>query len=431
MSAADRFGALAERRFRLLWIGRSTSALGDALMPVTLAFAVMSVGGGAAEIGLVIAAMMVTRMLLLLVGGALADRLPRRLLLGGSDLFMCVVQAAVGALLLAGHRSLILLLVAAVCCGAAAAVARPAVVGLVPQTVSRAKLQQANGLMELSRGAAQVAGPALAGVVASAASPGWAYLLDAATFSVSAVTLVFLPLASGRRAGRPHILKEIATGWAEVVSRSWYWVALCGHALCNLGSSAFFVLGPVMVTRQADGAANWGLVSASMAVGALLGAATAMRYHPRRPLVAAHLALLLSVLQLAALAWSSSTVVVMGAGLVGAAGVAWVNSIWTTAVQRLIPEDVLARVASYDWLISFTVAPLGYVAMGPLAEAIGATWTLKIAMGFVAVGVATVLLLPRIRRLQERDGELCGWPELDGPERNDRPMSLATAGEPG
>ncbi|MFF4323842.1 MFS transporter [Streptomyces sp. NPDC001568] len=417
MRAADKFGALAERRFRLLWVGRTTSALGDALMPVTLAFAVLSVGGSATDIGLVIAAIMVVRTLLLLIGGALADRLPRRLLLGSSDLFLCVVQAAVGILLLTGHGSMSLLLGTAVCYGAASAVTRPAIIGLVPQTVSRERLQQANGLMELSRGASQVVGPAIAGAAASMASPGWAYLLDALTFLVSAATMVFLPLPSGRRTGQAHILKDVAAGWNEVVRRPWYWVTLCGHAISNLGSSAFFVLGPVLIAHRTGSAADWGLVSASMAVGALIGAATAMRYRPRRPLITSHLALLLGVLQLAALAGASPTLVVMGAGLASAAGVAFANSMWTTAVQRLIPEEVLSRVASYDWLISFTVAPLGYAAAGPLAEAIGATWTLQIALASIVVGVATVLLVPRIRQLRQTgEGDLHGWPDLEDPD---------------
>ncbi|MCX4675842.1 MFS transporter [Streptomyces sp. NBC_01433] len=432
MSVSDKFGALAEHRFRLLWIGRTTSALGDALMPVTLVFAVLSAGGSAADIGLVIAATMVARTLLLLVGGALADRLPRRLLLGGSDLFLFVVQVAVGVLLLTGHGSVTMLLATAICYGAASAITKPAIAGLVPQTISKARLQQANSLMELSRGAVQVVGPGLAGATAAIASPGAVYLLDAATFLVSAVTLALLPLAPpARRSERTHIFAEIAAGWSEVVRRPWYWVTLCGHAVWNVGSSAFFVLGPVIVARQTGGAANWGLVSACMAVGALIGAAVGMRYRPRRPLITAHLALLATVPQLAALTVPSPTIVIMGAALVGATGVALLNILWDTAVQKLIPEDVLSRVSSYDWLISFTVAPLGYAAAGPLAEAIGEARTLELALAFVVAGVVAVLLVPRVRQLrQSGEGRFYGWPDLDHRAPDEHPSTVAATGEP-
>jgi MFS family permease len=430
MRAPQKFGALTERRFRLLWIGRTTSAVGDAMMPVTVAFAVLSVGGGAADIGLIIATTMVVRTLLLLVGGALADRLPRRLLLGGTDLFQCAVQAAVGILLLTGHPSVNLLLSAAVCYGAASAIARPAIAGLVPQTVSGDRLQQANGLMELSRGAAQVVGPALAGVTVATASPGWVYLLDAVTFLVSATTMALLTIAPTGHTGRGRLFKEIASGWTEVVRRPWYWIALCGHAVWNVGSSAFFVLGPVVIAKHDGGATNWGLVSASMAVGTLLGAAIAMRYRPRRPLVAAHLGLLLTLLQLAALTRPFPVVDIMGAALVSAAAVTFANSLWTTAVQRLIPGEVLSRLSSYDWLISFAVAPIGYAAVGPVAQAIGTNQAIRFAIVLIMTGVAIVLFASRIRRLRQRsDGSLYGWPELDGTEWKD-PSVLKAAGQP-
>ncbi|MER7172985.1 MFS transporter [Streptomyces mesophilus] len=426
MKKAGRLGVLAERRFRLLWTGRTTSALGDALMPVTLVFAVLSCGGNATDIGLVLATTMVVRTLLLLVGGALADRLPRRLLIGGSDLFLCLVQSVMGVVLLTGRSSVALLLAAAVCYGAASAVSKPAVGGLVPQTVSPERLQEANGLMQLSRSAVQVAGPALAGVAVAVAAPGWVYLFDALTFLLSAATMAFLPLAWEPRSRRGSLFRDIADGWKEMTARTWYWAVLCGHAVWNVGSSAFYVLGPVVVSQQSSGAAGWGLVSAGMSVGALLGAAIAMRYRPSRPLVTAHLGMLPTLLQLVALAVSAPTVVIVGCAVLSSAGVMFLNTVWTSAVQRLVPEDVLSRVTSYDWVISFTVAPLGFAAIGPVSEAVGTAGAIHLAMLCVVLGVGAVLLPAPIRRLRQTPaGALHGWPELD--EEGQRPSNEQAA----
>ncbi|HEX7746434.1 MAG TPA: MFS transporter [Micromonosporaceae bacterium] len=406
------FGALVERPFRLVWIGSTTSAIGDALMPVTLAFAVLSVGGSATEIGAVLATSTVVRVLLLIFGGTLADRMSRRLLLVGSDVFLLVVQASVGVLLLTGRTGVGILLAAAVCYGAASAISKPAFTGLVPQTISQGRLQQANALTDMSRSAAQILGPALAGVAVATTSVGWVYLVDAVTFLVSALALISLKLSPPVRTERSSFFADLAVGWREVTSRTWYWMALCGHAVWNLGSGAFFVLGPVIVAKEAGGASGWGMVSASMAVGALIGGAVALRLRPRRPLVVAHLALLLTGFQLASLIGPSPIALTVLAALVAAAGVAFVNNVWTTMVQRLIPDEVLSRVTSYDWLVSFTVAPLGYALVGPLSERIGVAATLQLAVGVIALGVALILLVPRIRRLrQSPDGELSGWPE--------------------
>jgi MFS family permease len=419
-------GALAERPFRLFWIGRTTSAFGDAFMPVAVAFAVLSISGSAGDIGLVLATSTAVRMLLLVFGGAIADRVPRRLLLVGSDTFLLVVQTTMGVLLLLGHRSVAALLVAAVCYGAASALSKPAIVGLVPQTVGPGRLQQANALMDLSRGVAQVLGPAVAGLAIALTSPGWVYLLDAATFLVSMLTLVSLRLPPAKPRMKAGLINDIRVGWHEVTSRTWYWVALCGHALWNLGACSFLVLGPVIVLRETGAATGWGVVTAGVAAGSLLGAAAALRLRPRRPLLIAHLALLLTVFQLASLLDPAPIVVIACASAVAAAGVGFVNNVWTTVVQRLIPDDVLSRVNSYDWLVSFAVAPLGYAAAGPLSEAVGTVPTLLVALGLVVFGVIVVLLVPEVVRLrQDRDGRLSGW---TAPEPEPQPAAAAGPG---
>ena len=69
--------ALSEREFRLLWIGQTGSFLGDALVGVALAFAVLELTGSAADLGLVFAAFALPRVLFTLAGGVWSDRLPR------------------------------------------------------------------------------------------------------------------------------------------------------------------------------------------------------------------------------------------------------------------------------------------------------------------------------------------------------------------
>ena len=57
MPRTELFGALRERRFRLLWIGQATSTLGDGLVPVALAFAVIgTLDRSATALGVVLAA---------------------------------------------------------------------------------------------------------------------------------------------------------------------------------------------------------------------------------------------------------------------------------------------------------------------------------------------------------------------------------------
>jgi hypothetical protein len=56
MRLGQSFGALRERNFRLLWIGQATSAFGDRMAPIALAFAVLNLTGSAKDLGYVLAA---------------------------------------------------------------------------------------------------------------------------------------------------------------------------------------------------------------------------------------------------------------------------------------------------------------------------------------------------------------------------------------
>ena len=98
----SRLGALQERQFRLLWLGQTTSAIGDSVIYVALPFAVLQIGGGAAELGLVLASFTLARAGFIVVGGVWADRLPRRLVMLTCDAVRAAVQAVVAVALLTG-----------------------------------------------------------------------------------------------------------------------------------------------------------------------------------------------------------------------------------------------------------------------------------------------------------------------------------------
>src|SRR5689334_22901704 len=117
---------LRSRDFALYYSGQSLSVLGDAMVPVALAFAVFELGLGASSLGLVLAAGFLPGVLLFLVGGVVADRGERRRLMLICDVVRCGSQGAQGVLLLTGHASLASLVLLQLVWGSAAAFFRPA-----------------------------------------------------------------------------------------------------------------------------------------------------------------------------------------------------------------------------------------------------------------------------------------------------------------
>ena len=398
-------GPLEQTSFRLLWSGQAISAVGDGLVSVALAFAVLRIGGSASELGLVLMSGVVSRVAFLLIGGVWADRLPRQLVMLASDVVRALQQVVVGILLITGSARVWHLVVGALVFGAAAAFFSPATTGLVPETVSASNLQQANSLMGLSRSATSVVGPALSGILVAFLGPGWVFIINGLTFVVSAATLASLRLPPRSMPARKPFLAELAGGWHQLAIRPWYWLNLCSHALWNFAIAAFFVLGPVISARQLGGASSWGLIAASLGVGSIGGGLIALRFKPSRPLVLANLALMPAALQLLALVPPFPVFVIAASCILGYAGLTFLNEVWEATMQQLIPAEVMARVASYDWLISLIAMPAGYAVAGPAASRFGTRPTLIAAALILAIPSLLVVLavsgVRRVRRTSE------------------------------
>jgi MFS family permease len=391
---------LAERNFRLLWIGQAVSALGDALVPVALAFATLAVARSATALGLVLGASTVARIVALPIGGVWADRLPRQLVMLASDAIRALAYGVLAGVLVSGHAQLWHLILAAVVFSLADGFFTPASAALTPQTVSAEHLQQANALMGLSRSVTNVGGPAVAGILVAVISPGWVFAIDAATFVVSAASLALLRVPRLPAKARTGFWVELAEGWRAVTSRGWFLLNLSSHALWNFAIAAFFVLGPIVAQRQLGGAAAWGLISASIGAGSIVGGLIALRLMPSRPLVAANLALTPSALQLLALAVPLPTAVIIAAAVVGWAGLTYLNEVWFATVPHLMPPDVLGRANSFDWLLSIIAMPAGFAIAGPLADHIGVRPTLIAAAVLLAVPSFLIVLVPGVRRVR-------------------------------
>ena len=394
---ANLLGPLGEPQFRLLWIGQTASAAGDALIPVAVAFAVLGIGGTATDLGIVFAAFTVAHVAFVLVGGVWADRLPRQLVMVACDVVRLVTEVIL-AVLLIGHTAQVWhLAVSAAVIGAASAFFLPATSGLIPQTVSPGRLQQANALMALSRSATGIFGPPIAGLLIVATGTGVVFLVDAGTFVLSAISLLMLRLPpTEARPTEQHFLADLAAGWREVASRRWILAAIVAFGLSNMSGSVFFILGAVVANTSLGGAAAWGLILTGGAIGGVIGSVVALRLRPKRPLLAGFLLTSAIALPPLALIGPLPLLLIAGASLLSQAGGQLHNTWWYTMLQQHVPERARSRVSSYDWLVSLVFQPMGSLLAGPLA-AISLPATL---LGAAGIGLASnlgVLLVRDVR----------------------------------
>jgi MFS family permease len=423
MRAGELFGALRERQFRLLWLGQATSTLGDGLVPVAVAFAVIkTLDLGPTALGAVIAAQTVPVVLFVLVGGVWADRLPRQMVMLVSDVVRGVVQATLAVLLLSGAAELWHLVVLLAIYGTAQAFFQPAATGLVPATVSPERLQQANALLGLSRSLAFVIGPAVAGVIAAVTNPGIVFVVDAGTFAVSAISLALLRLSRSRREGeRQSFFADLKGGWHELVSHTWLWVIVAwASAFLFFVVAPYMTLGPVTAEESLGGPAAWGMIAAGWGAGTLAGGLIALRWKPIRPMLVCCVAVLLIAPGMALLALRAPAPAIAVLNAVGGAGMGLFGALWQTTLQQHVREEALSRVSAWDWMGSYAFLPLGLVLAGPVSAVIGVSATLWISVAFIIFSTLAVLLVADVRNLRR----------LDEPEPEPEQVLARLPGEP-
>ena len=403
MHLQGRLGPLAEREYKRFFLASTISSFGDRVGLLALVFAVLKLTHSTTDLGLVLAARQVLEAATLVAGGVWSDRLPRQWILVGASAIQAISQATVAALLLGGWASVPALIGLQALYGVGGGLVGPATVGLVPQTVSPTRLQQANALLSLSRNTTGIIGPALGGIVIVAASPALALAVDAATFVAAGLLLTTLDIRRPEAASeRKPFLHELRLGWREFASRTWLWATVTLFGVSNFVFAAWVVLGPAIAIERLGGAGAWAIVMAASGVGAVIGGLVALRLRPRRPLLVSVITAGATVFELMALALHAGTGVLSAVALVAGAAIAVHLTLWLTVFQQHIPPSAQSRVSSYDELGSFVLIPLGLALAGPAADLLGMSVTLWGAAAISAVCIATMAAIPSVRAITSR-----------------------------
>jgi len=402
----ERLRVLRHHNFRNLWLAQSTSAMGDNVVTVAIALFVTDLTDNPTEVGIVLFAGLLPMLAFLLIGGVWADRLPRARLILTANVVQAALHALLALLIFTDTVEIWHMVVIEACFGTATAFAIPAYFGLVPQTIPDEELQEAQALSSFSFNLAELTGPAIATVLVLGVGAGWAFLLDAATFVVSALLLARVrtsdapPAPSERRT----LLTELGEGFREVRSRSWMWVTVAVFALAvPLGYAPIFVLGPTVAEQTYDSAAVFGVVTASYGAGAVAGAIVGFRWRPERPMLAAFCVISVWPVMIAAFALGAPVALVVPLAVATGMGFALFDVFWDTTMAEQIPPDRLSRASAWEWVGSLALLPVGYIAAGPVADATS-TETVLLGGAIFTAAVLSLGLLPRATRTLRRAG---------------------------
>ena len=401
------FTPLSHLPFRWLVAGTTVSSLGNGIAPVALAFAVLDLGGSATELGIVVGLYALADVAAVLFGGVLGDRLPRALLMQGASYAAAVAQGVAAVALIGGWASIALLAGVGMLNGALGALGGPSSSAITVQTVPDPVLRQAITWRRVSQNVAMILGSGLAGMLVAVAGSGWALGLDAATFAIAAGCFSRIRVPALTMAPSQGMLREVGTGFREVMRHTWLWLLILQALLYHLFyGGAQGVLGPIVV-GDALGRPAWGWALATMMAGFVVGGLVMLQWKPRRALFVGTWFLALTACFPLAMAWAATGrpgalgVVLAGAFLHGL-GLEIFSVGWDLSILQNVDPDKLSRVYSFDMIGSFIARPVGLALTGPLAGIVGYRAWLTVVGAVILLSVAAGLLVPDVRRVERR-----------------------------
>jgi MFS family permease len=404
-----------DRDFMKFWSAETFSLLGSQVSVVAIPLlAVTSLTASPFEMGVLNAAQFAPFLLLTLVAGVWVDKRRRLPMLIGTNVGRAVLFGLIPLAMALKLLNIGLLSTLVFLAGMLTVVFELAYQSYLPSLVGHEHLIEGNGKLEGSRSFAQMSGPGAAGILVGAAGAPFAILIDAATYVVSAVTLLFVrrtePEPQPTAGPRKSLRAQIGYGLRLSVSNTYLRALGSEAAVYNLFNQ---MLWAVLILHLARGMhfhpTVIGLVLTMEGVGALLGSLVAARLGRRWGLgptligsiVVANAAPLL--IPAAPNGWLLAAPLIGVALMINGAGLV-VYSIQAISVrQAAVTADVLGRTnASYRFTVTGAAA-IGALIGGALGGLIGLRATMIVgALGTLAAMCFVIRSpIPKLRDLSE------------------------------
>jgi MFS family permease len=397
---AGTFRSLRSFNFRLWTAGALVSNVGTWMQRVAQDWLVLTqlTHRDASALGIVMGLQFAPQLLLLPWSGLAADRLNQRKLLMLTQAAMGVLALILGVLTIAGVIQLWHVYVLAFLSGSAAALDAPVRQTFVAEMVGDADLTNAVALNSTSFNAAQMIGPAVAGLLIASVGIGWAFLLNGLSFAAVPISMSFFRLSELHASARAH---RTASGFLEGLRYVRRRPDLRAILIMLFLIGTFGLNFPIFISTMAVNvfhcdARAFGLLSSLMAVGTVSGALfAASRQRQSLASLMAGAGVFGLGCTLAALApgywWFAAALMI-----VGAAALTFSNG--TNSIMQLSTEPAMrGRVMALRVAIALGGTPIGAPITGWVANHFGPRWALGIGAGagFTAALVAVYALAHR------------------------------------
>ena len=389
-----------------LFIARFISNFGNGMGPIALAFGILALPNGSANmLGLVLGTTTVVFLIMAPFGGVIADKYGRARMVGLTDMAAGLVLLIQVAYFATGDVPIAVLLITNGFFGLMWGIFWPAFSGLMPAVLPEAGLQKGNALNAFMTNAGVILGAAAAGLLIDVFGVAFTLAIDAASFFISGVMIfTFRHLTPRAEHTENTMLDDLLHGWRVFLSFRWIVIIVGAFSFIVMcWAAAENVLGPLIALEHFNGPKSWSFVITAESAGLIVGSIIAIKVKPKYPLRF----LMLSSFTITFYIWSlakpqSLLMIAFGAFLFGITLDLW-GTLWSTALQRKVPRDSLSRVSSFDAMGSMMFRPIGLAIAAPLSTLLGIENFLQILAAITVVAIIVPLLDPQVRNMSYED----------------------------
>jgi MFS family permease len=416
--------------FLYLWLGHLISFLGSSVTMVILPVLVYSLTGSTTTMGFVMAVYMLPNVIMLPVAGHIVDRYDRVRIMMIADIARFLIMAATAALALSGLLNIPILFVLVGFYGLLDGLFQPAYAAVRATVFTPDIRVAANSLSQITTQTVRLIGPALGGLLITHWSAGFGFGIDAFTYLLSFICLIYLrqkmsvrlrdaspakhqedyvsapehgPDQPEAEAAPQNWKEDFKEGVAVLRGHPWLWITIMAFSFINI---CYAGIASVLIPWLFKVHHGWdpyvyGLAVTFSGVGAIIGGLLfGMRSHWNHRGIMAYGGAFISGVALMTLAFVPTPAAAVTLFALEGFGLMIFGLIWEISLQELVPEEAFGRVASLDMLGSFALLPIGYIIVGWLADHIGGVATIGICAGAGMATIAFVVSIPAIRKFQ-------------------------------
>jgi len=387
------------------WSGQLFSLLGSSIVQIVLNYWIFFETGSLTIVSLAFFFSFLPQFILGPFVGVFADRWNRKVLIGLSDFCQALTTLSLIFLFFFNIRQVWLIIFINSIRGVFQAFHWPVVNAIIPLMIPKKNLSRMNGINYFFTGLVNTMGPIIAGILLLIFPIDQILWVDVLTFLIAIIPLLLIKIPPVLRKVLPEhkrsYFREFKVGFKAIKIVPGLLILLFVATVLNfLGNPFNTLMIPYVSGTHSGTVTNLSIVLASIQAGMFVGAIVVVikKVWNKKPLIiftgiligeAGHLIL--------ALAPPQNFIMISIGGFMFAFIVPFVNTMFLTILQTVIPPDKQGRVMSNVITIVTLVSPVAMLISGPLAELIGITTLFIFSAGLNFIFIIFVWIFSNVR----------------------------------